>query len=111
MKIGERKLYVDLGATHLIAATKEYQNIAVEIKSFLGKSDVNDLEEAIGQFFLYYKIIKQREPNRHLYLAVNETTFNGIFTEEIGQIVLADPMFRLIIFDEENELVSQWIHT
>jgi len=44
-----------------------------------------------------------------LYLAVNETAFNGIFAEEIGQIVLADPMFRLIVFDEENEVIARWI--
>jgi hypothetical protein len=33
--IGSRSLYVDLGAEKLIAAQKENQKIAVEIKSFL----------------------------------------------------------------------------
>ncbi len=109
LKIGERKLYADLGAARLISAEKGHEKIVVEIKSFIGKSDVNDLENAIGQFFLYYQILKQREPSRLLYLAVNETAFNGIFAEEIGQIVLADPMFRLIVFDEENEVITRWI--
>jgi len=51
MKIGERKLYADLGAARLISAEKGHEKIVVEIKSFIGKSDVNDLENAIGQFF------------------------------------------------------------
>jgi len=51
MKIGERKLYASLGAASDISAEKGHEKIVVEIKSFIGKSDVNDLENAIGQFF------------------------------------------------------------
>jgi len=109
LKVGRRKLYVDLGAERLLNAEKGSEKIAVEIKSFLGKSQVKDLEQALGQFFLYYKILKVREPNRHLYLAINEMTFNNILSEEIGQIVLSDPIFRLIVFEEEKEVITQWI--
>lgn len=43
-----KRLFVDLGAERLIAAEKDTQKIAVEIKSFVGASVMKDLEEALG---------------------------------------------------------------
>lgn len=108
LKIGNKRLYADLGADRLISAEKGHEKIAVEIKSFLGPSDVKDLEQALGQFVLYRKVLDQQERERHLYLAVNEITFNGIFADEIGQLLLAHQTLRLIVFDEENEVITQW---
>ena len=87
LKIGNKRLYADLGADRLISAEKGHKKIAVEIKSFLGPSDVKDLEQALGQFVLYRKTLDQQERERRLYLAVNEITFNGVFTDEIGQLL------------------------
>jgi hypothetical protein len=50
LTIGSRSLYVDLGAEKLIAAQKDSQRIAVEIKSFISPSPINDLENALGQY-------------------------------------------------------------
>ncbi len=52
LSIGKKDLFIDLGAEKLIAAEKDQQKIAVEIKSFLGNSQVNDLENALGQYIL-----------------------------------------------------------
>ncbi len=49
LEIGEKGLLADLGAERLISAEKGLKKIVVEIKSFIGPSDVRDLEEAIGQ--------------------------------------------------------------
>ena len=57
MQWGSKDLYVDLGAEKLIAAEKENQKIAVEIKSFIGNSQVADLEQALGKYILYLDII------------------------------------------------------
>ncbi|MBO0861158.1 MAG: hypothetical protein J2P21_22265 [Chloracidobacterium sp.] len=43
LKWGSATLQIDLGAERLIAAEKIDQNIAVEIKSFVGRSQVDDL--------------------------------------------------------------------
>jgi XisH protein len=48
---GKKDLYVDLGAEQLIAAENTEQKIAVEIKSFVGRSDIDDLEKALGYSF------------------------------------------------------------
>ena len=48
LRWGTNDVYVDLGAEQLLAAEKRGQKIAVEIKSFVGRSDVDDLEKALG---------------------------------------------------------------
>ncbi|MFM6859841.1 MAG: XisH family protein, partial [Dolichospermum sp.] len=72
---GTRDLYIDLGAEKLIAAEKSGQRIAIEIKSFIGASPVTDLENALGQYILYYDILSRLEPDRRLYLAIRQETY------------------------------------
>jgi XisH protein len=57
LSYGGRDLYVDLGAERTtIAAERDGQKIAVEIKSFLGSSPIRDLEEAVGQYEVYRSV-------------------------------------------------------
>ena len=44
------QLSTDLGAERLLAAERQLEKIAVEIKSFLQDSQVAELEKAIGQY-------------------------------------------------------------
>ena len=67
LKMGRRKVLVDLGAEQLLAAQRHDYKIAVEIKSFITPSPIHDLEQALGQFLLYSKILEQKEPDRILY--------------------------------------------
>jgi XisH protein len=53
LKIGKKRLSIDLGAERLIAAENQSFKIVVEVKSFVGQSDVKDLEQALGQYILY----------------------------------------------------------
>ncbi|NJR63514.1 MAG: hypothetical protein HC769_34890 [Cyanobacteria bacterium CRU_2_1] len=64
LKIGVRSVFVDLGAEKLIAAERGSEKIAVEIKSFLGPSLINDLETAWGQFFMYARALQRRQDHR-----------------------------------------------
>jgi hypothetical protein len=47
--VGKKDSFVDLGAERLLSAGKEGRKIAVVLKSFLGASEVADLESALGQ--------------------------------------------------------------
>ena len=70
---------MDLAAERkAIAAEKGDRKIAVEIKSFLKPSPVTDLGEAIGQYGIYQSILSEIEPERELYLAVPQRTYNTI---------------------------------
>ncbi|NEQ12368.1 MAG: hypothetical protein F6K37_43040 [Moorea sp. SIO4E2] len=56
LDLRDRQLHIDLGAERLIAAQKENQQIAVEIKSFISSSSVFQFHLALGQF-LNYRIV------------------------------------------------------
>jgi hypothetical protein len=109
LEIGSKDLFVDLGAEQLIAAEREQRKIAVEIKSFVGKSDVEELEKALGQFVLYHDILDEIEPERVLYLAIRKAVFEDIFEEPIGSILLKNGRVRLIVFDQYAEEIVKWI--
>jgi hypothetical protein len=109
LRIGKRDLFVDLGAEKLIAAEREGQKIAVEIKSFISKSPIKDLENALGQYILYVKILSRLDPERLLYLAVHQEVYINFFSEEIVQIILDDGLIKILVFDPLQEVITQWI--
>lgn len=109
VRYGDRRLFVDLGAENLIAAEKDQRQIAVEIKSFLGHSEVRDLEVALGQFVLYRSLLEEQEPGRTLYLAVPKFAHADVFSDSFGHFVIEKHQLRLIVFNEEAEEIVQWL--
>ena len=109
LEIGKKELFVDLGAESLIGASSGNHKIAVEIKSFIGRSDVNDLENALGQYILYLDILEELEPDRELYLAVRDETFSNIFEEPIGQVLIRKRRLKILVFNAGQEVIQQWI--
>jgi hypothetical protein len=110
LQVGIHRMFVDLGAKKLIAAEKGERKIAVEIKSFISKSAIDDLENALGQYVLYEKVLAKNEPDRKVFLAVRESVYISIFEAEIGKLLLEDKEFSLIIFNEKSEEISKWIN-
>ena len=109
LSIGKKDLFIDLGAEKLIAAEKDQQKIAVEIKSFLGNSQVNDLENGLGQYILYYEVLLAKQDERVLYLAIKESAYQEIFEEPIGKILLNRKIIKLLVFEPRKESILQWI--
>ena len=110
LKIGKKDIFIDIAAEKLLVAEKQGQKIAVEVKSFVGTSEVEDLKNALGQYVLYYKILKRQLPEWILYLAIRKAIFNRLFNEEIGQILLEDNTLKIMVFDPEKEVITQWIN-
>lgn len=106
---GSRDMYVDLGAEQILAAERQGQKIAVEIKSFIGLSEMDDTEKALGQYLLYRSVMSRTEPDRLLYLAVHEEVYTDIFDEPLGQLLIEDYQLRLMVFDLNEEVVLKWI--
>ncbi len=104
-----RELFVDLGAELPIGAEKDNQKIAVEIKSFVGKSDVTDLERALGQYMLYRTVLHKTESDRPLFLAVPILAYEGILSEPLGQLMISTYELQLIVFDDVEGRILQWI--
>jgi hypothetical protein len=110
LSYGGKDLFVDLGAERMtLAAEKAGKRIAVEIQSFVSPSPVRDLEEAVGQYDIYRAILAETEPERQLYLAVPRRVFDGLLSERFGQLVVDRLRLRLMVFDEQQQRVVQWI--
>lgn len=109
LKWGVKDMYVDLGAEQVVTAQKAGRKIAVEIKSFVGASEINDLQNAVGQYFVYRSVMARTEPDRILYVAIDNEVFGDIFEEPLGSLMLEDYQIPLVVFDVEREVILQWI--
>lgn len=109
LTIGKKRMFVDLGAKSLISAEKAQRKIGVEVKSFTGLSVIKDLEQALGQYTLYQRILAAREPERMLYLAVTTRVAKEVFDIELGQLLINTDAIRIIVFDAEQEVITQWL--
>lgn len=110
LSYGGRNLFVDLGAEEpTIAAEKQGRKIAVEIKSFLGASDVHELSASLGQYSMYRHILYEIDPSRELYLAIPAHIFDGIFQEPLGQLLLHKEQMFLLVFEAQPQRIRQWI--
>jgi len=105
-----RDLFVDFGAEKLLSAEKNGRKIAVEVKSFVGLSEIEDLKNALGQYVLYRNALALAEPERELFLAIREAVFSKLFIEPDAQFLLKNENQRLIVFDSAKEKISQWIN-
>ncbi len=109
LKWGAKDMYVDIGAEKLMAAEKNGRKIGVEVKSFVGHSEINELQKAVGQYVMYHDVLEKTDPDRELYLAVPEEIFGDLFEEPIGRLLLDNERFRLIVFDPFKEVILKWI--
>ncbi|MBD6617296.1 fatty-acid oxidation protein subunit alpha [Komarekiella sp. 'clone 1'] len=108
LQAGTLELYIDLGAEKVIAAEKQGQKIAVEIKSFLSPSKITELYAALGQFIIYRIVLQEQESNRTLYLAVPSTIYNEFFILPFIQSVIKSNQLYLLIYNVEQEAIAQW---
>jgi len=108
--VGKTDLLIDLGAERVVAAERNGERIAVEIKSFLRLSVVQDLKEAVGQYILYEGALAESPENvgRTLFLAIREETYDAVFEEAIGQMLLRHSHVRMIVFDPVQEVIIRW---
>ena len=106
---GLKDMYVDLGAEEVVAAEREGRKIAVEIQSFVGASEIEDMKNAVGQFVLYRNVLAKLDPERELFLAIRQVTYDDLFAEPLGQLLVENERIRLLVFDPERRVVVQWI--
>jgi len=106
---GLRNVYVDLGAERTLGAERAGERIAVEIKCFLGASDLHDLYDAVGQFFSYRTWLEETDPGRTLVLAVPVSTYESTFSEPIARPILRALKAPLLVFDQQARRVNRWL--
>ncbi len=108
LEYGEFYLFVDLGVEKVIAAARGPERVAVEIKSFRGRSHVHDLQHAVGQYILYKLFLQQLDPDRVLYLAISDTAYADHFDKAATRFVIDSLRIPLIVVRIDTEEVVQW---
>jgi hypothetical protein len=103
------KLQIDLAAESAIAAERDSEKIAVEIKSFVGDSDISAFHTALGQYLNYCQALEEQEPDRIVYLAIPSETYQDFFQFPFIQRALRRYQVKLMIYDPKLEEVNQWI--
>jgi hypothetical protein len=108
IRFEEDRAYVDLGAERTIAAEKNQRKIAVEIKSFIGVSRLDDLEKAVGQYLLYRSWLSRSDSERQLFLAISEEAQHRVFERNSARVLLQDYEIRLIVVNIDREEIVSW---
>ncbi len=101
---------IDLGAEKVIGAEKDGKKIAVEVKSFISPSPLTDFHTALGQFLTYRLFLEEEEPDRQIYLAVPEDTYNFFFQKDIIQKSVKINELKIIVYDSLSEEIDLWIN-
>ena len=100
---------IDLAAEQLLAAQREHQKIAVEIKSFISPSNVSDFHTALGQFLNYRDALETIESDRLLYLAVRVPIYETFFQRRFILAAVGRYQIRLMIYNVQQEVIVQWL--
>jgi hypothetical protein len=108
VSVGDVDFEIDLAA-EMLAAERAGEKIAVEIKSFIGGSNVSEFHTALGQFLNYQFALEEFDPERKLYLAIPESIYKSFFQRRFTQSVVARTQLNLVIYDEQKELIVQWL--
>jgi hypothetical protein len=70
---------------------------------------VRSLEEAVGQYEIYRLLLAAADSGRVLYMAVSVGTYRSVLADQFGQLVVSGLNLRLVVFDEQQERIVQWI--
>lgn len=101
---------MDLGAERIIFNVEnQREKIAVEVKSFLGPSFMNNFHNAIGQYRNYSTVLSNVEKDRKLWLAIPDKIYKANFMNPlITEMVLVNGM-SIVTFDENINRIVKWI--
>ncbi|TRU81184.1 MAG: hypothetical protein EWV76_21695 [Microcystis novacekii Mn_MB_F_20050700_S1] len=91
------------------AAEKEDRKIAIEIKDFDTPSVISESEKTIGKLQLYQWALDSQEPERQLFLGISQAVYLKHFKKFIFQLVIKRNKINLIIYDQQKEIIVEWM--
>jgi hypothetical protein len=109
LEYGEDSLYPDFAAERSFIAERNTRKILVEVKSFIGRSFIADLQRAIGQYAMYQNVIEVQGLEFRLYMAISSTVYEERFQSPLAQLMLERGGINLLVFNIKQEVVDQWI--
>lgn len=109
VKVDDVGYEIDFGAEPLIAAEKDETRIAIEVKSFVGPSTINEFHKAVGQFNDYFVALEEQDPERILFLAIPEAIWEQFFQKPIIKKSLARIDAKIVVYNPISNVVIKWI--
>lgn len=109
IKYGDERVLIDLAAELPLAAERDGRQIAVEVKSFIGHSPMNDLENAMGQYIVYEGILSDIDAGRRLYIAISSVIYDQLLQVKVFQRMRELHRLPLLIVRVSSEEIAQWI--
>lgn len=109
LSVGDVDFYIDLGAEKLLAAERNGEQIAIEIKSFLSNSLVAEFHTALGQFLNYRLALVESAQKRDLYLAITDDVYQVFFSKPFIQSALKYHQLNVLVFNSETKEIKLWI--
>lgn len=103
------RVKVDLAGEKLIAAERNLEKIAVEVKSFIAASTIYEFYLAVGQGLSYRIALGEQEPERQLYLAVPIFIYQEFLRLPLAQKTLQEAKLSIMLYEPDEEVIVQWI--
>ena len=104
--VEDRNLFIDIEASK----PDEDRIILIEVKELdQVSSPIEALAAAVGKYFIYRTALDDAGLTTPLYLAVSEKSYEGILSEKIGLLSLAQGKISVLVFDPEREEIVKWI--
>ncbi|NET02342.1 MAG: fatty-acid oxidation protein subunit alpha [Sphaerospermopsis sp. SIO1G1] len=107
VSVGDIDFEIDLAA-QMLAAERDGEKIAVEIKSFIGGSNVSEFHTALGQFLNYQFALEKFDPQRKLYLAIPDSVHKSFFQRRFTKSVIQRNQINLLVYEPKQEIIVQW---
>ena len=99
----------DIRAERLLHLTRDNERIVVEIKSFIGRSFIKDLQAALGQYQMYAFFLEATEQTDEIYLAVSAKIYEKEFKGRAVQKLLNHFQVHLLVVDISKKEITEWI--
>ena len=113
LETGGVKWEIDLGAERglegVLAAERDREKIAVEVKSFISQSPTNEMHTALGQFITYRMALEELQPDRKLYLAIPVSVYSDFFQLPFSQRLVKANRLALMVYDPIHQEVVKWL--
>jgi hypothetical protein len=93
----------------VIGAEQGGEKIAVAVTSFLGASQIVDLQNALGLFSVHRYALRRTEPARKLFLAIRDDVYIALFESSFGEELRVAEKIRILVFNPLREEVVRWL--
>ncbi|MFK7950437.1 MAG: element excision factor XisH family protein [Saprospiraceae bacterium] len=100
---------MDLGAEKFVLATKDTEQIAIEIKSLTKISLIYDFYEIFGQYIFYRDALNDENINRTLHLAISNISWKRIQKKPFLLKRIAQYDINILVIDKNAQIILEWI--